>query len=272
MDIQAYIQSGIIESYVLGLANSEEIAELEKLSVEFPEIRQAIAEFSASVEKHALTDAITPPVDVKSKIMAAIKGETASAPVVSMPVHTATPAGVPVKRFRIISMLAAASVILFIASAGLNFYLYGRYKQRNNEYQALLTERNSLFANNQVYQTQLRQWESVAEMMADPSMSVIKMQGTPGRESNLATIFWNTKNKNVYIMPNKLPSPAKGKQFQLWALVNGKPVDAGVLDPSCQGVCQMKNIPQAEAFAITLENEGGSPTPTMNEMYVMGKV
>lgn len=169
-------------------------------------------------------------------------------------------------------MLAAASVILFIASAALNFYLYNRYKQQSNAYTALLTERNNLFAKNEIYQTRAHEWQSVEEMMSDPAMAMIKMQGTPGREQQLATLFWNTKNKDVYVMPNKLPHPAKGRQFQLWALVDGKPVDAGVLDPSCQGVCKMKNIPQAQAFAITLEKEGGSPTPTMQEMYVLGKV
>ncbi len=108
--------------------------------------------------------------------------------------------------------------------------------------------------------------------MADPAMAVIKMPGIAGKEDNLATLYWNTKNKDVYVMLNKLPVPAKGKQFQLWALVDGKPVDAGLLNSECQGVCKMKNIPKAQAFAITLENEGGSPAPTMQQMYVLGKV
>jgi len=34
----------------------------------------------------------------------------------------------------------------------------------------------------------------------------------------------------------------------------------------------MKNIPKAQAFAITLEKKGGSVTPTLSAMYVMGKV
>jgi len=36
------------------------------------------------------------------------------------------------------------------------------------------------------------------------------------------------------------------------------------------GPMKMKNIPSAQAFAITLEPTGGSPTPTM-PIYVMGK-
>jgi anti-sigma-K factor RskA len=53
--------------------------------------------------------------------------------------------------------------------------------------------------------------------------------------------------------------------------VNGKPEDAGLMS-NCDGVCKMKNIPKAEAFAITLEKKGGSPTPNLASMFVMGKV
>lgn len=270
MDIQAYIQSGIIESYVLGLASAEEMAELETLQLQFPEVGQSIAAFSQLLEDRALEDAIPPPLNVKAKVMAAIKDEQNLQPVIMLPRDIDEQVSNP--RFQLWRMLAAASVILFIISAGLNFYLYKMYNRKNDAYQALLSEKNTLYTNNQIYQTHLQQWQNSAEVMADPAMAVIKMPGTPGKEQHLATIYWNTKNKDVYVMANKLPQPAKGKQFQLWALVDGKPVDAGVLDHDCQGVCKMKNIPKAQAFAITLENEGGSPTPTMKQMYVLGKV
>jgi hypothetical protein len=35
---------------------------------------------------------------------------------------------------------------------------------------------------------------------------------------------------------------------------------------------KMKVFEKAEMFAITLENLGGSPVPTMEAMYVAGKV
>ncbi len=73
MDIQAYIQSGIIESYVLGLAGAEEVIEVEKLRLEYPEIDKAVEDFSLMLEKEALENAIPPQDDVKSKILAAIR-------------------------------------------------------------------------------------------------------------------------------------------------------------------------------------------------------
>jgi hypothetical protein len=34
----------------------------------------------------------------------------------------------------------------------------------------------------------------------------------------------------------------------------------------------MKQVQNATAFAITLEPRGGSPSPTMDQMYVMGSI
>ena len=35
---------------------------------------------------------------------------------------------------------------------------------------------------------------------------------------------------------------------------------------------KMKNIPKAQAFAITLEKAGGSAAPTLEQLFVMGNV
>ena len=79
------------------------------------------------------------------------------------------------------------------------------------------------------------------QMMSDPIMAKISMPGIKGRENNLATVFWDTKSKDVYLLANKLPQAAADKQYQLWAIVDGKPVDAGVIGV-CAGLCKMKNI------------------------------
>jgi anti-sigma-K factor RskA len=55
-------------------------------------------------------------------------------------------------------------------------------------------------------------------------------------------------------------------------LVNGKPVDVGLLTADCNGLCKLKTIPEAQAFAITLENKGGSATPHLDQLYVMGEI
>jgi anti-sigma-K factor RskA len=277
VEIRDYIESGVIESYVLGLAEPEEVADLETLKEQHPEIQQAIDDFTTSLEEHAFKNAIAPPPEVKARLMANLANDDLEMQGVN-PLTVAynrndehSPQA-PVRRMRTWSFAAAAAVVLLIVSAAGNIFLYNKYSNTKSQYQVLLTERSSLQASNQVFQAKIRDYQSAAEMMADPTVVMVKMSDPNKKQNNMTTVFWDSKTKDVYLMANKLPVPSASKQYQLWALVDGKPVDAGMLDPNCTSVCKMKNIPRAQAFAITLENAGGSPAPTMSQLYVLGNV
>ena len=73
MNVQDYIQSGIIESYVLGMANEQEAAELLQLSQQHPEIKQAVESFEASLEQAAFANAKPAPANVKANLFDALK-------------------------------------------------------------------------------------------------------------------------------------------------------------------------------------------------------
>jgi hypothetical protein len=171
--------------------------------------------------------------------------------------------------------VAAASLILLAGSVLLNLYLLNQYKKtiaQNKELSAIQTQ---LAVTNQMLQTKLNGYETALSLMQNPLMEVVKMPGSPNSPapSSMTTVYWNTESKDVYLFVNQLPKPAAGKQYQLWAIVEGKPVDAGTFDLT-EGVSmvKLKKIPKAEAFAITLEKTGGSETPSLDAMYVMGKV
>lgn len=271
MDIQAYIQSGIIESYVLGMASDAEAAEVDLLRKKHPEVQNAIDVFSDDIERQALANAVEPPAELKQQILNSLNNQEDE---IIPPLSVVREANdvTPVRSMHVWKMAAAASIAALVVSIASTVYYYNQYQNTSQQYQALLIESQSLQANNSIYQTQLKEWQSAAEMMADPNMAIIKMPGIKGKEQNMSTVFWDKNTKDVYVMTNKLPAPSAGKQYQLWALVDGKPVDAGMIDATCQGVCKMKNIPKAQAFAITLENSGGSLAPTMEQLFVMGAV
>lgn len=285
MNIQEYISSGIVQSYVLGLADETERTEFERMCDLHPEVRAAREEFEQNLEEHALRNGVLPPGNVKSKIFSAIGMEeeapaNATANINIMPGETAwrieskpvakVVAGNSGQRF-----LSAAAVVLLLVSAGFNFYLYNRSKQYSQRYQDLLAQQSQLAADNNVLQTRLAEYESAMNMMKDPMMAVVKMPAIPNGpdSSSLTTVYWDTRTKDVFLDVNKLPAPGPGQQYQLWAMVDGKPVNAGVFEmKEGPGMMKMKNIPRAEAFAITLEKEGGSPVPSLDKLYVMGKV
>lgn len=273
MNTREYIESGIIETYVLGMASPEEAAELEALCLEFPEIKAALNAFEETLEKNAMANAIPPPPGVKKALFKELEFSFAKTSLPEEPNQTVLPTQpAPVVAMKSFSRyFAAAAIILLMISGGLNIYFYTKFTETTQQYQALLIEKNTLQANNQIIQTKSLDLFNSMQMMADPNMQKIAMPGVPGKEVNYATVFWDAKSKDVYLLPNKLPQPAQGKQYQLWAIVDGKPVDAGVMG-DCAGLCKMKNIPAASMFAITLEKAGGSSSPTLSEMYVAGKV
>jgi mannose-6-phosphate isomerase-like protein (cupin superfamily) len=72
-NIQSFIESGKLEAYILGLASSEEIAEVERYVVASAEVRTAVDEISTSLEKYLqINNPIAPDPTIKPFLMATI--------------------------------------------------------------------------------------------------------------------------------------------------------------------------------------------------------
>ena len=75
-----YIQSGIVESYVLGLATPFEREELEQLMPHYPELKVALSDFEYQLELFALDNEEPPPPEVRERIRARIQDIPAMRP------------------------------------------------------------------------------------------------------------------------------------------------------------------------------------------------
>lgn len=251
----------MIESCVLGLASPEEQREFEQLQVKHPEVKAAREAFERSMEQHAVSNAVLPPANVKEKLLSElhISQEENNTAVVRS-----------IKRAR---FLAVAAVALLVVSTGLNFYFYRQYNSSLAKYDALVFNMQETAKLNQTQQAKLELYELSMRMMGDSNMAIIDMKGRPLSPSSRTTVYWDKQTKDVWLQTNNLPQPTTDKQYQLWAIVDGKPVDAGVFDvKDAYSLVKLKNIPRAQAFAITLEKKGGSAAPTLEAMYVMGQV
>ncbi len=249
MNVKEYISSGIVESYVLGLASEEERREFEQFCSQYPELLAARNSFELALEKQALENAIAPAVDVKSKIFEQIAG--------TGKVVTMQPAAI--KRTNWFKYAAAACVILLAGSLYYNLTLYNKNKVLQNNYDTNIAKLNSVEKDIEILQQ-------------NPNIKMASMKGLDASPQSYATVYWDTTSHDVYLMTNNLPIPASDKQYQLWAIFNGQPVDLGVFDMKKEKLLiQAKNAQGAEAFAITLEKKGGSLTPE-GTMYVMGKL
>jgi anti-sigma-K factor RskA len=260
VNVKEYISSGIVESYVLGLASEAERQEFEAACQQYPEVLEARLHFEEALEQKLLREAVPLPPSLKQTIEASLE-ETNMPDALSFSKPHTAPASITLWK-----LLAAASV------AGLVGVLFWAINL-NTKNQRLQNENGALQRQAAQSTAQLRKMEEDARRMQNPHVKMAAMQGTAHAPGAFATIYWDTASKDVYMMINNLPQPASDKQYQLWALINNQPVNLGVFEVRQQRLLvKMKNVQNAQAFAVTLEQRGGSPTPTMEAMYAMGRL
>ncbi|TND09262.1 MAG: cupin domain-containing protein [Bacteroidetes bacterium] len=68
----AYIGSGLLELYVMGITSEEETKEVERMAAAYPEISKEIEEICKTFETYAETHAVSPHPAVKPMLMAII--------------------------------------------------------------------------------------------------------------------------------------------------------------------------------------------------------
>ncbi|MFD1140197.1 anti-sigma factor [Larkinella insperata] len=286
MNTKEYIESGILEEYVLGTVNPQEKREVECLSSIYPEIRQELDNLSAALEQYALSLRHEPPADIKAKLLSELEfgqPQTESPEAPAQPILTETPAETVVRplypdedvnsrpTYRITWMVAASIGLLVLV---FTYYLYSQLQTSQQSLSALRATNETLSEELRTTQARQIQSEQTLAVLKEPGTRIIRLNPTDSTTANLATVYWNTHTGQVNLDIDSLVRPPETQQYQLWAIVDGKPVDAGVFDigEGASILQQTKRFLKADAFAITLERRGGSPTPTLSAMVVVGNV
>jgi len=308
MNIQAYIESGILEEYVLGTVSPQEKQEVECMSHIYPEIKEELMRTESALEQYALKHQTPPPASLKETLFAQMNfDEVAKEPesngsasvepalaraddnIKMLPVDNASQAETqPVSGEELFTgptagsggttviypswaKFAVAASILFAVLFGWSALQMSEVKKQNEQYAA---EMDVLKADVDVIKSDSEYKNALASLYRNPNHKVVRMAGLEKSPGSAVAAIWDTKTNDVLLDVQNLPATPAGKQYQLWTIVDGKPVDMGVLDQEFSNkVLKMKQAnPGAVAFAITLEKTGGSPSPTMEDMFVMGKV
>ncbi|NND33073.1 MAG: anti-sigma factor [Saprospiraceae bacterium] len=266
MNIKEYISSGILEQYLLGNLTSQEEKQVEQMMSKHPEIRQEMFSLSDTLEKMAMQSAIEPPQGLKDSILKEIDPKHIE--------HRSVPkSGKKGQRDLILPALIAS--LLGLCIVGFIAYSCFRGKTRMNEQiESQNTQIQTLSSENQDLNTRLESATQNLNIMTGGEYNQVIMRGLPISPQSFAQVFWNESTSDVYLSPSNLPTPESGKQYQLWAIVDGAPVSMGVFDlPETDfALIKMNSIANAATFAITLEPQGGVESPTLEAMYVAGNV
>lgn len=276
MNIKEYIESGILEAYALGSLSEGEAAEVTANIARYPELAAELRAIEEAMEQMAMQTAVRPPAALQDKIWDSLEApaatpqangteEKARATGTTIPFH---PEYRKAPTWRYAAMWAA-----LLGSTVLNVVLFTQGNKERTDRVAMNQQIDTLRANQKQLALALQEHDKARDMMADTAMQTIVMHTVVKGHPMAATVYWSKGNGTAYVAMNALPKPPQGMQYQMWVIQNGKPVSMGVLPTDMANTPGMQKVDMAvmsaEAFAISLEKEGGNPTPT--DVYVMGK-
>jgi hypothetical protein len=192
-----------------------------------------------------------PPQRARQRLLDAIAGEQRKQPVsrklVVGVLHTRWLAIAPV----------AATVVLAVFSLML-WREDARLRQRLDKAQEVLSAQAQ----------QIQEMQSIRDLLNAPdALHVTLVTAKNSAQPQAKTVY--APSKGLLLMANNMEQLPQNKVYELWLLRadGGAPMPAGTFRPDPSGNVlmhhPMRSKIQAKTFAITIEPEGGSQTPTM---------
>lgn len=273
MNVKEYIASGQLELYALGLLSEHEMFEVDAQIAKHPELEGELESIFAVNQGISEIAGIGPSRSLKGSILSEIKGENKSVQTKETFGEKLMPT-IGVNKPSSWMWAAAASFTLFMVSGAMAAIFYFQLGDAN-ALVAQYEEENQKMA--ETFQRTSNQYDAAIahlDVLRKPKSKKITLKGLEMMPEGEAMVYWDPAEKKVLLDAMSMPKAPDDHIYQLWALEDGKPVDAGLFDSFEDGIAmvEMKNISNAQAFAVTIELIGGSESPTMDRMVLFASL
>ena len=252
-EINTFLSSNLLEKYILGETSFVETKKVEYFLAEYPQVKKAYNTLQDNLEIVAMRNAVEPPKNILDSILE----ELDDAPVISLK---------PKKnRSRWYRYSVAASLVAFLF-AGTSYIFYKQNKDLSLENQKIADEVFDLRGDIDMQNQQLGDIMMQLQQLNNPDTQKYLITGNQ-RAKNLKTVAYiNPKEKTSMIDVVSLPPLPEDQCYQIWAKVQDKMVNLGILDKKDM---HLKPIPYTEdalGLNITIEPKGGNDDATVENM------
>lgn len=242
--IKIFLDSDLLEKYLLGTTNEQENLQVERYIAMHPEVRDTYEELQDNLEAFAKMHALKTPEGLKAKILARIKSENVGR-----------------KRFFRYAIAASFATAMF---AGASYFFYDQNQS--------LQEENEM-VNNQIELLKENMKQGLEDMrnqfivLNNPKTKKYTVNGNKKAKALKAVAYVNPVKKLSYINVSKLPNLPENQCFQMWAEVNGKMINLGVIQEAgdTEKLLALPYSDEAVGY-ITIEPKGGNKTPTVENI------
>ncbi|RAJ16854.1 anti-sigma factor [Olleya aquimaris] len=261
MNINDYINSGILELYVAGKLSEKENQEVYDLMLKHPEVLKEVLEIEAALVK--LTASVAPKKDIDfNTIKGRLNTNDTDGKVISL--------NKPKTKWFSYTGWAAAVVL-----AGGLLWTLNQNSELENQIQTVTTEKDFIEIQMETSKTDLAETKNLLNIIRDKSIINIPLEGQAAAPGAYATVYWDKNDDTVYLDLQGLPEPPEGKVYQVWSLTLNPltPTSLGTIDEFIQDdnkIFKLENTNESQAFGITLEPAGGSVSPTLEQLYTLG--
>lgn len=265
MNIQDYINSGLLELYVAGVLSPKENEEVTRAIQKHPELLKEVEIIEKTVK--ALTAGVAPEADQQAftkVLMKTLQEKENATQVISL--NTSKSNWIRYSGWAASLLIGSTLVFSVINNNSLSDQLSKEANEKLQFEQQLEKAKSDLATN-----------EKVLNVIRDKNIIAVPLAGQKVAPEAYAKIYWDKKTQSIYLDAKGLPDPPKGKVYQLWSLKLNPltPTSLGTIDSfisDANKIFAIDNPNDSQAFGITLEPEGGSKTPTLEQLYTLGAV
>ena len=261
MDTTTYIESGKLELYVYGLLSDDENLEISQLAKEHVAINDEIIAIEKAIV--ALSTGFSPFLSISNYEKIKSKLEIKHGKVIEMKPRNA-----------LYQYIGWAAAIVLMTIAGYQYTQKGTIEKQIVNLEEDNSKLQEVIVSSKI---EAKQVQDAMAIIRDANNTIVALAGQTVDPNAHAKVYWNKTKQTVYVDAAGLPEPPEGMVYQVWALKLNPltPTSIGLLanfSSDSEKIFEVNKTNDAEAFGITLEPAGGSLTPTMEQLYTLGKV
>jgi anti-sigma-K factor RskA len=251
-DVKVFLDSGILEEYMMGTCSKEQIEEVEYYMENFPEVKLEYDRLQEEINNVSDNLSGASPKGLKEAIISCLEDDTTYKVKSKLSYRKS-------ERFQF--MPWAAACIALIASVAL-FNQKTNLQRTNMEVHAQL---NMVQHQLETTQTEMAFLHEKLSLSGHEKTARMVLRGNDLSPKFCSTAFWNDTAGKAILFVNELGELDGKHCYQVWADVDGKMINAGIL-PSKEGSFEINYLENATSLNITIEPKGGSEHPNVGNL------
>ncbi|MDG3580819.1 MULTISPECIES: anti-sigma factor domain-containing protein [Galbibacter] len=240
-EVKIFLESDLLERYMLGEVSQEEEVRIEHFISKYPEVEQEYITLQENLELYAKAHAMQVPSNVKNEVMAQVKATktvAASAPKKSVPWY----------------FIAACVTTLLFGATTITLWKQNRLlsTEKNTVASQIENLKNDIVSTN----AKLENIKSKYAVLNDPETRKYIIKGNERAKNLRSVAYVNPKEKLSAINVLSMPELPKDKELKMWAEINGEMVCLGVIEKADRKLMALPFKDNASNYKITIESKG----------------